>query len=168
MELPLKVVSHVHPDAMKGPAPFGWCAMGSKIRILCVDDDEEVLFVTRDLLELRGYEVAAVTNGRAAMARVREGYDLVIVDYNLPDVDGGTVAKHWKREHPSVPILMVSGCPDLPEKARQHVNGYLCKGVPMDCLFGAISQLTNTGFWRPQSHHSRSEGERLTGGPLLS
>ncbi len=122
--------------------------MASRIRILCVDDDEAVLFVTKDLLELKGYEVAAVTNGRAALAQVCEGYDLVIVDYNLPDIDGGTVAKHWKREHPSVPILMVSGCPDLPEKARQHVNGYLAKGRPMDHLFGAVSELTNTCHWQ--------------------
>jgi|ERR1035441_18372 CheY-like chemotaxis protein len=117
--------------------------MKSRVRVLCVDDDQQVLDVTKELLEYKGYEVAAVSSGQAAVAQLRNQFDLVIVDYNLPDINGDVVAEFWKRDHPFVPILMVSGCPDLPAHALDHVNAHLTKGVGMDSFFGAVSELTN-------------------------
>lgn len=117
--------------------------MKPRVRVLCVDDDQHVLDVIKELLEYKGYEVAAVTSGQAAVAQLRNQFDLVILDYNLPDISGDVVAELWKRDHPFVPILMVSGCPNLPERALDHVNAHLTKGVGMDSLFSAVSQLTN-------------------------
>jgi CheY-like chemotaxis protein len=118
--------------------------MKPSVRVLCVDDDPEVLSVTTELLEWKGYEVAAVTSGRAAVAQIGKQFDLVIVDYNLPDINGDVVAEHWKREYPSVPILMVSGCLNLPPHALDHVNAHLTKGGWIDSFLGAISELTKT------------------------
>jgi len=118
--------------------------MKPSVRVLCVDDDQQVLFVTTEMLQWKGYEVAAVTSGQAAVAQICKQFDLVIVDYNLPDINGDVVAEHWKREHPTVPILMVSGCPNLPQRALDHVNAHLMKGCQLDSFLGTISELTKT------------------------
>ena len=118
--------------------------MSPRRRVLCVDDDQEVLSVTKELLEWKGYEVEAVSNGEAAVARLSQPFDLLILDYNLPGINGNVVAEHWKREHPSISILMVSGCVDLPAHALDNVNRYLTKGCATKIFLGVISELTKS------------------------
>jgi CheY-like chemotaxis protein len=118
--------------------------MSPRGRVLCVDDDQQVLSVTKDLLEWNGYEVEAVANGEAAIAKLPQQFDLLILDYNLPDINGDIVAEHWKREHPSIPILMVTGCIDLPAHALDNVNRYLTKGGKTQMFLGVISELTKS------------------------
>jgi len=116
--------------------------MKPRIKVLCVDDNQPVLSITKELLEWKGYEVAAATSGQAAVDQVYRHFDLVILDYNLPDFNGDVVAERWKREQPSVPILMMSGCVNLPDHALDNVDGYLAKGGRTEVFFGAISELT--------------------------
>ncbi len=110
--------------------------------VLCVDDDRSVLTATKALLEYKGYEVITVDTGQRAVDHVCIPFDLVIVDYNLPDFNGDVVAERWKQERPAVPILMLSGSLDLPEHALDHVNAHLIKGAGIDSFFGAVSKLT--------------------------
>jgi CheY-like chemotaxis protein len=113
-------------------------------RVLCVDDDHQVLSVTKELLEWKGYEVEAVSNGEDAVAKLPQQFDLLILDYNLPDINGNIVAERWKREYPSISILMVSGCEDLPAHALENVNRYLTKGCATKVFLGVISELTKS------------------------
>ena len=116
--------------------------MKPRIKVLCVDDNQPVLSITKELLEWKGYEVAAATSGQAAVDQVCRHFDLVILDYNLPDFNGDVVAERWKREQPLVPILMMSGCVNLPDHALDNVDGHLAKGGRTDVFFGVISELT--------------------------
>jgi CheY-like chemotaxis protein len=118
--------------------------MKTTVKVLCVDDDRQVLSVFCELLEWKGYEVAAVTSGEAALAQIGKACDLLIVDYNLPDLNGDAVAEHWKRERPSVPILMVSGCPNLPPHALDHVNAFLPKGGRAHSFCEMVTELTRS------------------------
>ena len=77
--------------------------MRPSVRVLCVDDEQQVLSAITELVAWKGYEVATATSGQAAMAQIGRQFDLVAVDYNLPDTNGDVVADRWKREHPSVP-----------------------------------------------------------------
>jgi DNA-binding response OmpR family regulator len=121
--------------------------------VLCVDDDRSVLTATRALLEYKGYEVITVDTGQRAIDHVCIPFDLVIVDYNLPDFNGDVVAECWKQKHPAVPILMLSGSIDLPEHALDHVNAHLMKGVGIDSFFGVVSDLTES-VHRVAPYHS--------------
>jgi DNA-binding response OmpR family regulator len=113
-------------------------------RVLCVDDDPTVLDLTKELLEYKGFEVTTADCGQCALEHIRKPFDLVIVDYNLPDFNGDVVARRWKQARPAVPILMFTGCVDLPEHALDHVNAHLTKGVGMASFFHAISQLIDS------------------------
>ena len=113
-------------------------------KILYVDDDPSVLKVTRDLLEHKGYQVETAGTGQRAVEQICKQFDLIIVDYNLPDFNGDVVAERFKLQQPSVPILMVTGDGGLPDHALDNVNGFLMKGSGFALLFGAISELTET------------------------
>lgn len=119
-------------------------------RILCVDDDPRALTTTRALLQTRGYQVETADCGACAVEQVKQQFDLLILDYNLPDFNGDVVAERFRQEHPSVPILMFSGSSQLPEHALTFVNAYLAKGSGVDSLFGAVSALT-TPAWHTDS-----------------
>jgi hypothetical protein len=75
-----------------------------------------------------------------------------MLDYDLPDSKGDVVAEHWKREHPAVPILLLSGCLDLPRHALDHVDAYLGKGAVLDMLFSTVSKLTHHDFTHAAAH----------------
>jgi two-component system alkaline phosphatase synthesis response regulator PhoP len=76
--------------------------------ILVVEDEIELARVLRDYLEKAGFRVLTATNGAAAVAAFRHTpADLVILDLNLPGMDGLDVARELRRGS-SVPIIMAT------------------------------------------------------------
>ncbi len=87
-------------------------------KILLVEDDEDILKVVTDQLRLDGFEVKGVTNGKEAIDTFGSFCpDLVVLDLNLPDVDGLIVCQHL-RKISSVPIIILSARDSLPDKIR--------------------------------------------------
>jgi len=77
--------------------------------LLYVEDDESLSFVTRDNLELQGYQVTYCADGASAMEQVKEGsFDLCILDVMLPDVDGFTIAQEIRKTNIEVPIIFLT------------------------------------------------------------
>jgi len=65
------------------------------IRILAVDDNPAALYATSRVLRSAGYEVIEVATGAAAL-RAATGVDLIVLDVNLPDVDGFEVCRRLR------------------------------------------------------------------------
>lgn len=83
--------------------------MNEKSRILYVEDDETLSFVTKDNLELHGYKVDHCLDGESAIeAFFKESYDLCILDVMLPKMDGFAVAEKIRATDPNVPILFLT------------------------------------------------------------
>ena len=81
----------------------------SSSKILYVEDDESLGFVTRDNLELAGYTVEHYQTGEAAMSAIRRNqFDLCILDIMLPDLDGFTLAQAIRDRNQEVPILFLT------------------------------------------------------------
>ena len=81
----------------------------NKIRLLYVEDDEVLAFVTKDNLELKGYVVDHFADGRSAyQAYLKEKYDLCIIDVMLPIMDGFTLAKEIRELDKEIPILFLT------------------------------------------------------------
>ncbi|HEX6843633.1 MAG TPA: response regulator transcription factor, partial [Actinomycetota bacterium] len=77
-------------------------------RILVVDDEPQILRAVERALGARGYEVATATDGRRAVAIVADDEpDLVVLDLNLPHLDGLTACREIRRSS-AVPILVLS------------------------------------------------------------
>ena len=80
-----------------------------KARILYVEDDETLSFVTKDHLVLQGYEVTHCPDGRIAIETFREGeFDLCVVDVMLPEIDGFAVAQEIRKRNQEIPILFLT------------------------------------------------------------
>ena len=80
-------------------------------RILVVDDEPDIRFLLKDILEDEGYIVDVAEHAKAAneIRRSTEP-DLVLLDIWMPDVDGVTLLKQWKSsETDSCPVVMMSG-----------------------------------------------------------
>jgi DNA-binding response OmpR family regulator len=83
--------------------------MEKKARLLYVEDDETLSFVTIDNLELRGYRVDHCPDGASAMEKFASAsYDLCILDVMLPRMDGFSLARSIREKNAHVPIIFLT------------------------------------------------------------
>jgi DNA-binding NtrC family response regulator len=81
-----------------------------KIRVLLVDDEEEFVETLAQRLEVRDFEVTTAFNGADALERLeREDVDLVVLDLQMPGVDGISVLRSIKDLKPLVEVIMLTG-----------------------------------------------------------
>lgn len=84
----------------------------SSYKILLVDDDPNCLDAIDQLMQRDGYETLPISEGRSAVKIIMENsFDLAIVDYNLPDIDGIHIIRQIKRTKPNMPVVMVTAQP---------------------------------------------------------
>jgi DNA-binding response OmpR family regulator len=94
------------------------------MRILLVEDEPLLRDGVRDLLRGAGHEVDAVGDGAAAVERgVEQPFDLVVLDWMLPKLDGLEVCRRLKRARPSLPVLMLTARGSEEDKVRGLVDG---------------------------------------------
>lgn len=97
--------------------------------ILCVDDEQHGLMIRRLLLERVGYSVLTAINAHEGLSLFsRNSVDAVVLDYYLPDVDGGRVAAAMRLMKPHVPIILFSVQWALPAEASSIADAVLGKG----------------------------------------
>ncbi len=83
--------------------------MRERPKILYVEDDLTLSFVTRDNLTMNGYDIEAVENGKDALENfMKNKYDLCILDIMLPKMDGFTLAEKIRERDLQVPIIFVT------------------------------------------------------------
>lgn len=83
--------------------------METKARILYVEDDEVLAYVTKDNLELNKYSVIHCLNGKDALKTFKENdFDLCLLDVMLPEMDGFTLAKEIRSRNQEIPLLFLT------------------------------------------------------------
>src|SRR6476620_1783978 len=138
------------PPFTKSP----WVIMAHKptasaARILIVDDSSLVRLYYRDALERAGFEIDQAINGIEAMEKVlAHKFDLVIVDINMPRMDGLSflrVLRAQSLETASIPALMISteSAPqDIQDARAAGANYYSVKPVSEEDLRDLVAILT--------------------------
>lgn len=118
-------------------------------RVLVVDDSSLVRLYYREALEQAGFEVDQAVNGIEAMEKVLAAtFDLVIVDVNMPKMDGFSFIRALRRcasDVAGVPALMITteaGAEDLREARLAGANFYLVKPISEDDLRRHAAVLT--------------------------
>ena len=110
--------------------------------ILLVDDEPTGLRIRKKLLEAYGYKVLTSASGRDALSLFAENQvDAVVLDYSMPEMDGGQIAAEMKRLNPQVKILLLSAYVDLPEAAVQCVDRRAVKGASTVAFLNEVQQL---------------------------
>lgn len=101
------------------------------MRVLIVEDDELLAAGLMRVLEQDGYAVDRVSNGEKADNALSLGnYDLVVLDINLPGIDGFTVLKRLRARGQSCPVMMLTARDNVADKVRGLDSGaddYLVK-----------------------------------------
>jgi len=86
-----------------------WIKDGSFMRILIAEDDDALGKFVRQGLQAEQYKVDVFQDGEQARSAASDSeYDLVILDLNLPKVDGVSVLRHLRLKKPSLPVLVLT------------------------------------------------------------
>jgi DNA-binding response OmpR family regulator len=83
----------------------------SELRIAVIEDDADLAFTIRVSLEREGYAVSHFGNGQEGLLAMQQGgFDFLILDLNLPDLDGFTICRELRRNSVTakLPILMLT------------------------------------------------------------
>lgn len=119
--------------------------------ILIVEDDKELAGLMTDFLRTEGYIVSAVeSGGRAVELFDRYGARLVVLDINLPDVNGFAVCSKL-RENTDTPILIVSARTDKEDKLNGldlGADDYIEKPYDIDILLAKIKGIFKRRYQR--------------------
>ena len=80
------------------------------MRVLIVDDDEQIRVLLQQMMEWAGFEVLVAENGKIAMQmQSRQPADLVITDLIMPEQEGLETISWLKKDYPGIKIIAISG-----------------------------------------------------------
>ncbi|WP_137994344.1 response regulator transcription factor [Streptomyces vilmorinianum] len=141
-------------------------------RILIVDDEPAVREALRRSLAFEGYGTEEAVDGIDALARM-ESYrpDLVVLDVQMPRMDGLTAARRIRASGSTVPILMLTARDTVGDRVTgldAGADDYLVKPFELDELFARIRALLRRSSYASASSASSAEpeGDVLTFGDL--
>lgn len=110
-------------------------------KIMLIDDDETMISLLKTLLEMDGFEVYSSSNWEGIPADIeKSGVDLVLMDCNLPGVEGMEILADMRRmpELASIRIIMTSGM-DMEYRAMAAgADAFLLKPFTPDTLYELI------------------------------
>jgi PAS domain S-box-containing protein len=116
--------------------------LGKSLRILLVDDHEEVRRATAGMLEDLGHQVSEAPEAQTALAMIRsdEAYDLLISDYAMPKQSGTQLIREAREVRPALPALIITGYADAEAISDRPADvGLLSKPFDLNQLAGAIA-----------------------------
>ena len=136
-------------------------------RILVAEDNATNRQVALAQLRKLGYQAAAATNGAEAVGAVRDGhYDLVLMDCEMPLMDGFEATRHIRRSLPGIPIIALTADAMPADRDRclsEGMNDYLAKPVELRLLERVLARwLPISGGSGPVPMPADSAGERAT------
>jgi len=117
----------------------------AKATILCIDDHWSGLIGRKMLLEQSGYKVLEAIDGNEGLKLfASRPVDAVVLDYQMPGMNGDQVAAKMKRLKSNVPIMLLSAYGPLPKNKLQSVDTFLSKSQPPDTLLSALHDLLDS------------------------
>ena len=116
-----------------------------EIRLLFIEDEPEIAdFVIRGLRE-EGYTVDTAADGLTGLQMLeREPWDVVLLDWWLPGMDGLTVLRNFRLRDKRTPVLFLTARNAISDRVRgldQGANDYLCKPFAFDELLARVRVL---------------------------
>jgi DNA-binding response OmpR family regulator len=119
------------------------------VKILAMDNEEDILSSLRTILEKEKYQVTCVTTGQSAIKEVRTGkFDLAILDVMMPDLSGWDVFDQIMRTNPKQKIMFLSVLELSPERKmllERHKNvGYMMKPFDRSVLVDRVKWILGT------------------------
>jgi len=114
----------------------------TRIQVLVVDDEGELVSALAERLELRGFSARGATSGAAALDCLSEQrFEVVLVDVKMPGLGGFELVREIKARWPAQPVVLLTGHTSAEAAetgAALGVSGYLLKPVDIEELSAAL------------------------------
>ena len=143
-------------------------------RVLIIDDEPSVLVGLQLAFEDVDWHIEVATSGATALERIGDGFDLIITDKNLPDIDGVELVRRIRIDDPEVRVVMITGYASLDsavETANLGIDAYIEK--PFRDVFEVRKQVEALLAKKSVSHRiaqflakRRAEKRQEESGPL--
>lgn len=115
--------------------------MKTPIRVLMVDDEERFRETTRRILAGKGFDTILAESGEEAVEKLSLDPHVVILDIRMPGMDGHEVLARIRKNHPNLPVIMLTGHGDkasAEQALAQGASDYLAKPCDIDLLADRI------------------------------
>ena len=143
VSMPLnQIAAEISPQDVPfvGPSVFPQCSR--PYRILWVDDSCALLSLYKAVFESLGFEVVATPSPLEAIDRLSwDQTDVAILDYDMPEMDGGALASMIKTRFPMMPVILYTGSSNVPHRAHCCVDAICAKAAPRGELLTAVERL---------------------------
>jgi CheY-like chemotaxis protein len=132
--------------------------MDLRSTILYVDDNPKARRLLSAILEQGGYHIVSAETPSEAIALANSAdFDLALIDYGLPTMNGARLAQELKAATRDIPVVLISGAQWLPRHELTYVDAYCGSGSTLDELIATIQSLLVTREARmggsPQHFH---------------
>jgi len=135
--------------------------MANSSKILLIDDDEIILETLALVLEDEGYIVHKAENGKEAIEKTQNNfYNLAIIDWRLPDIEGTKLLNKLQDTFPKMIKIMLTGYPSMTnavDAVNNRADAFFSKPVDFDALFDKIRMLL-----REQEEARKYSEEKVT------
>lgn len=123
------------------------------LKVLLIEDDKDLSSLVQEYLNLEGLKCDIEETGVGGLRRAKTqdglGYDCIVLDLNLPLLDGISVCKNLRKNKITTPIIMLTARDRLNDKLNGFdagTNDYLCKPFEMEELTARIKALSTRKF----------------------
>jgi len=119
----------------------------NRLRVLFVDDEEELVSTVVERLELRGIDATGATSGVDALQCIKEQvFDVAVLDVKMPGLGGFEVITRIRQDQPDLSVVFLTGHgseESAAEGERMGAFDYLMKPVDIDALVEILHRATN-------------------------
>ncbi|MFT5367668.1 MAG: DNA-binding NtrC family response regulator [Candidatus Latescibacterota bacterium] len=137
-----------------------------QMRILLVDDDEDVRTSIYSFLAARDHDVIQSHNGKDAISRIeRERFDIVITDIKMPGADGYEILQNIKQHAPETEVIMMTGYGDVDMAVRAMRDGafdFFTKPVKMQEISASIERTARFHTLRKERDQAQAQLKRIS------
>ena len=135
----------------------------SRPTILVVDDEPLIRWSLSERLNAEGYHVLEADTGAAALEQLREGVDLVLLDYKLPDTDGVSVLRKIKESDQDILVILLTAYATVDtavEAMKRGAHHVANKPFNLDEIAAMVERALETTRLRREVRHLRANAAR--------
>ena len=139
----------------------------SQAKILVIEDEAQVRESYIDMFSFFGHKVEAVSNGREGLSLInKNGYDIVVTDLNMPEMDGLEVLDYLKKKKPYIEVIVITGFATLENAIKAMKMGaydYVTKPVDIDHVRIVLAKCVQQIRSNQENEELRNLNEQLKG-----